>query len=272
MQATTTIPIENYILIDGSYFIYHRICSLTAWWKHAHPETPLVGETILENTVFMDKFESTFHDTLHNLAKNLGIESSQIIVARDCKRADIWRMELFPGYKGTRVRTPEQEAILRPLFQHVYARQMFQTARVLFHPRLEADDCIALSVKYLGNTDNKANIYIVASDKDYLQLTQDPRVKIFDLAFKNIALAKSSHDNGACDLFCKIVMGDTSDNISSVLKKCGPKTALKCWNDRAYFQDRLEKEGAQAKYELNQTLVDFKNIPALLAEEFYNDN
>ena len=67
-------------------------------------------------------------------------------------------------------------------------------------------------------------------------------------------------------------MGDISDNISSVLKKCGPKTALKCYNDPAYFAKEMEKQGATEKYELNKLLVDFNQIPALLVEEFLSSN
>jgi 5'-3' exonuclease len=63
-------------------------------------------------------------------------------------------------------------------------------------------------------------------------------------------------------------MGDPSDNIKSVLKKCGPKTALKCFNDREYFEERLKKENAYGLYELNTTLVDFDEIPQHYVDEF----
>ena len=63
-------------------------------------------------------------------------------------------------------------------------------------------------------------------------------------------------------------MGDNSDNISSVFKKCGPKTALKCYMDTEYFNAKLEKENAYKKYELNRLLVDFNCIPEKLQEEF----
>ena len=36
------------------------------------------------------------------LPKILSIENPTIIVAKDCKRENIWRMNMFPPYKATR--------------------------------------------------------------------------------------------------------------------------------------------------------------------------
>jgi 5'-3' exonuclease len=63
-------------------------------------------------------------------------------------------------------------------------------------------------------------------------------------------------------------MGDSSDNISSVLAKCGPKTAIKCYQNREYFESRMKKEDAYAKFEINQKMVDFNYIPQQLVDEF----
>lgn len=83
-------------------------------------------------------------------------------------------------------------------------------------------------------------------------------------AFKQISAGK----NGQEELFCKIVQGDNSDNIPAVLKKCGPKTAQKCYQNPDYFQERLNKENALEKYNLNKLLIDFNNIPSYLVEEY----
>jgi 5'-3' exonuclease len=48
-------------------------------------------------------------------------------------------------------------------------------------------------------------------------------------------------NNSDCNLFCKIVTGDKSDNIPSIFKKCGIKTALKYYNDKNLFEAQLEK-------------------------------
>ena len=135
---------------------------------------------------------------------------------------------------------------------------------ILENPHLEAYDCIALSI--LANKTSES-IYIITSDNDYMQLLNESQnIQIWNLAGKQISLDK----NGLKELFCKIVMGDVSDNIPAILKKCGPKTALKCFQNPTYFGERLQKENALEKRELNQLLIDFNNIPEYLKEEYLN--
>ena len=64
-------------------------------------------------------------------------------------------------------------------------------------------------------------------------------------------------------------MGDSSDNIPSVFPKCGAKTAQKCIDNPDFFQKKIDDNPKHIKqYELNKLLVDFKNIPYNLQEEF----
>ena len=134
---------------------------------------------------------------------------------------------------------------------------------------MEADDCIALSVKRVLEQYPDSTVYIITSDKDYLQLAE-PRIHIYNLGFKKITDQKSSTGSAEFDLFCKIVMGDISDNIPSVFPKCGPKTALKYYQDKEAFQTRLESSHAFiAQYNTNKKIIDFNEIPILLANEFF---
>jgi 5'-3' exonuclease len=111
-------------------------------------------------------------------------------------------------------------------------------------------------------------IYIITSDKDYLQL-KAPNVHLYNLAYKNIAENKSSTGDAQNDLEIKIIMGDTSDNIPSVFPKCGPKTAQKCIEDPEFFKKKMDNNPEYYKqYELNKILVNFNNIPENLVEEF----
>ena len=75
-----------------------------------------------------------------------------------------------------------------------------------------------------------------------------------------------------CDLFCKILTGDISDNIPSVFPKCGPKTAIKYFENRELLEKKLqESETYRTTYELNKKIIDFNNIPEELVEEFMNN-
>lgn len=249
------------IFIDGSYYCFHRYYSIQRWFKNAYPEIML--EDPSKNEVFVEKYKKTFVENLKSLRSKLDLpENAIIIVGKDCPRKNIWRMELYDKYKGTRDQTRTQH--IGGFFEMAYA-SLFQEAGVhttLYHERLECDDCIALAVKNIFPVET--NITIITSDRDYLQLATRPNIRIVDLSFKNFG---EGHDFKK-DLFCKIVMGDTSDNISSVLKKCGPKTALKCFENTEYFEQRMKKEDAYAKLQLNKTLVDFECIPEVHKEEF----
>ena len=68
-------------------------------------------------------------------------------------------------------------------------------------------------------------------------------------------------------------MGDISDNIPSVFPKCGPKTALKYFEDQVEFQKKLNSSDAfMSQYNTNKKIVDFNEIPVLLANEFFTNN
>jgi len=181
---------------------------------------------------------------------------------------------LFPNYKATRANGKEDGFMGGPFFKMVYAENLFiegGAKAILSHPTLEADDCVALSVKHVLQKYQDCNVYIITSDKDYLQLAE-PRVHIYNLGFKKITDQKSSTGSAECDLFCKIVMGDISDNIPSVFPKCGPKTALKYYQDQAAFQTRLQSSDAFiAQYNTNKKIVDFNEIPMLLKNELFTN-
>ena len=262
-------PNPVFIFVDGSYYNFYRYFALMQWWKNAHPE--IILDDPFQNSTFVEKFKKTHVENLKQISKKLKIPKTStpiLIVGKDCKRENIWRMELFPKYKGNR----NLEGFMGgPFFKMAYEEKLFQQGGVkaiLQHPKLEADDCIALSVKYLLSKYSECSIYIITSDKDYLQLNA-PNVKLYNLTYKNLAESKSSTGNPKNDVEIKIIMGDTSDNIPSVFPKCGPKTALKCIENHEFFKKKMsEKEEYYKQYELNKMLIHFDSIPQYLADEF----
>ena len=255
----------NFLLIDGSYFCFYRYYAICQWFKLSSKE---ILTNPIENKTFLDKFEKTFIEKFNDIAVKLNIENPITIVGKDCHRKDIWRMGLFPEYKANRTNNVFKGG---PIFKKVWDDNLFQKAGaklILKHPSLEADDCIAIMTKHIINTYDDANIWIITSDMDYLQLST-PQVKLYNLKFKDLTESKSCFKNAEKDLFCKIVSGDKSDGIPAVFKKCGIKTAEKYWNNRELFEQKLsENTAAQQQYELNRKIVDFKEIPQHLIEEF----
>jgi 5'-3' exonuclease len=268
-DITTMNP--TFIFVDGSYYNFYRYFALMQWWKNAYPDEPLDDPT--QNEKFVEKFKKTHVDNLLNMPKKLKISKDIkpiMIVGRDCKRENIWRNELFPQYKANRANGPEDGFMGGPFFKMAYDEELFikgGAKAILKHPKLEADDCIALSVKHLVNRYPQCHIYIITSDRDYLQLNAH-NVDLYNLTYKNIA-EKNSTGDAKNDLEIKIIMGDTSDNIPSVFPKCGPKTALKCIEDPEFFKKKMNDNPEYYKqYKLNQLLVNFNNIPENLVEEF----
>ena len=148
------------------------------------------------------------------------------------------------------------------------------TSQILFNHKLEADDCIALTVKYYMQHVNDYNIYIIGNDMDYLQLLQNDNIHFYNLKYQNLRNNKSFIDNSADkSLFCKILIGDKSDNLKPIINKCGIKTAINYYNKKDTFDDLLAKnKNCKDKYEQNRKLIDFNYIPSHLCDEFYNNN
>ena len=263
----------NIILIDISYYIFYRYYALHSWWKLAKPDEELVVP--FENEEFVEKFKKTFVEKINEIPKKLKIhkESFKFIVGKDCPRNTIWRHSLIK--KNSEMKEYKENRIYDDTFMggpfFKLGLELVQTMKIpiLSYETFEADDCIAISTKYLKQNPEH-NIYIIANDMDYLQL-HDKNVKIFDLKYKNLAENKKWSGDPKKDLFCKIVMGDKSDNINSIFKKCGIKTALKYYEDEKLFQDKLEQENVKELYEINKKLIDFNEIPQELQEKFLSN-
>jgi 5'-3' exonuclease len=258
---------NEYLIIDGSYFIFYRVTALLIWWKNAHKDTPI--DKPFENELFKKKYLETVESKIKELVKKNKLIDPTIIVGKDCKRNDIWRNNYIEKYKGTRV---DCKDTVGPFFKMTYEEKLFEKSGVnlvLYHPKLEADDCIALYTKHLIEKDPNVKIIIITSDKDYLQL-KNKNVTLLDLKFKDIT-EKNSFKNAEKDLFCKIILGDKSDNIPGIFKKCGIKTAEKYFDDKKLFNEQLEKEQASERFDLNSLLIDFNNIPENYRKDF-NEN
>lgn len=292
MNYTSKTPV--YIFIDGSYYCFYRYYALIQWCKHTNNEyinieenkNKLNNEDTLNNEDklnnedenlrknFIDKFQKVFINNLKNLPKKLKINLKEyepyLIIGKDCPQSKIWRNELLQSYKESRIKNNN----IGYFFKLVYNNELFikgGAKLILEHDNLEADDCIALYVKYLNQKNSDNLIYIITSDRDYLQLN-NKNVNIYNLSFKNICCVnKNTTGDPKKDLKIKIIMGDKSDNIPPIFKKCGIKTALKCINDESYFSKRItENIEILRNYERNEKLVNFDFIPENYKNDFIN--
>jgi 5'-3' exonuclease len=256
----------NFILIDGSYYIFYRYHALRIWWGLAKKE----GETddYCNNPRFIAKFRETFTAKIQEIQTRLKLDQSILFIGKDCPRKEIWRNKHIENYKSGRGDTDPN---IKKLFEMVYHENLFIESGaklILSYPELEADDCLAITTKHIVETQPEANVWIITSDMDYLQLA-DERVHIIDLKYRNLTDSKNCFNDSKKDLFCKIVAGDKSDNIPSVLPRCGIKTASKLYENKELFQERLTiTNGAREIYERNKLIIDFDRIPHELINEF----
>ena len=137
-----------------------------------------------------------------------------------------FRDDLFPEYKGTRAKMPED---LRPQMERI--RQIVDSFNI---PRLEmegyeADDVLGSLSRHLAS--QGFGVKIITGDRDLLQLVDD-RILV-NLPGKSIADAKDYFPKDVVELFgvkpeqvvdYKALVGDKSDNIPGVAG-IGEKTA-----------------------------------------------
>ena len=263
----------TYILLDTSYFIFYRYYALINWWKLAMPEVPL-GNPI-QNEEFVSKFTKTCIDKIKEMPKKLKLKlklkknnknnNIKIIASLDCPRQDIWRNTIYDNYKETRIY--DSDFLGSPFFKLGINIIKDMNISTFHHKYLEADDINALICKHLLNKYDNIKIYIIASDMDYLQLVSE-KVTIMTLQYKDISTSKHCSGNAEFDLFNKIIMGDKSDNISSVFKKCNHSALVTYYNDKTLFEEQLKLQGCEETYKRNKKLIDFNEIPEDLVVDF----
>lgn len=282
--------VKNYLFIDGSYYVFYRFHSLLNWYKLSHPEEDLEEslKNPFENEEFKNKYFNLFKEKLQEIPKKLKLEEAYIYIGKDCPRKEIWRHKYIDGYKATRV--VETNKNPREFFKYVYENNIFEESlmgitngkrskiniipkevKLLSCNSLEADDCIALMVNnIIENEIEDYKITIITGDLDYLQLVKNEKIELLNASLKPLKTEKNSLGCYKKDLLLKIIAGDKSDNIESIVSRCGKKTALSIVNDETgkELEMLLKFDAVRNRFERNKLIIDFDEIPEELKEEF----
>lgn len=256
------------LFIDLSYFVFYRYYAVLGWYRKSLDGESVSVCDLMQDETFVEKYKKLFERELCRLVKVYKIDSwNRVFLIKDCCREDIWRNELYPEYKSTRV--DKTDSFNRDVFKMTY-NQLLPVLleklgfNVFCHPRLEADDIIALMCKGVLEVDRNAHVVVITNDNDYVQLDG---VELKNLQGKDLAVRVGCVDAGRY-LKQKIILGDKSDNIPSIMKKVGPKTAEKLVASQEQFDAFMRKHPeALRHYELNRRLMDFDCIPDHLKEE-----
>ena len=261
---------ENPILfIDMSYYIFYRFYALRNWYKRSQEEE-LDVENVMKNELFIKKYHKLFIENIKKIQKKHKIEDALVIMAKDCRRYDIWRNKFYEEYKQNR---DEKNKTFNPdIFIYTYEDIVPElkelNIKILECENAEGDDIIATLKKKFRNQYEEKPIYIITNDHDYLQLF-DNNTYIYNLQGLNLRTKSRGEE---IDLKLKILQGDVSDNISSIfLKKISKNKILEFVYDNEKLEDYLkENKESLELYNRNKLLIDFDMIPENIKETIIN--
>ena len=240
---------EKFAVLDGSSLFFRAFYAL---------QLPPNARGIHTNAVH------GFAMMLVKLLKELA--PTQIVIAFDKSRTT-FRTALYPDYKGTRDKTPEELIAQIPLL-----RELAQTLGI---PFLELDDYEADDI--IGTLATQAaeggtETVVVTGDRDALQLIRDgltvvlTKKGISDTRAYDTAVFEEEYGFAPIRLIdMKGLMGDSSDNIPGV-PGVGPKTATKLLLAYGTIENVLDHAAEVSGKKLSASLVEYRD-QALLSKQ-----
>ncbi|WP_294158025.1 DNA polymerase I [uncultured Selenomonas sp.] len=201
---------KRFVILDGSSLFFRAFFAIP-------PLTAPTGE--YTNAIF--GFATMFLKLVEEL------QPDELVIAFD-KSRHTFRTELYPDYKGTRSKTPDELKSQIPLLEE-FAGALGVT--FLEKDNYEADDIIGTLATQAAAAGYEA--MVVTGDRDALQLVR-PNLRVL-MTKKGITDLKSYDEATFTEEYqmppiklidLKGLMGDTSDNIPGV-PGVGPKTATK---------------------------------------------
>jgi DNA polymerase-1 len=190
-----------------------------------------------------------------------------VAIAFDGPRGDLLRTKVYPAYKSTRAKMPDE---MRVQLDDIRAVTEGFGIRIVESETAEADDVIgALAVQ---GRDAGMEVFLVTGDKDFLQLVDD-RIKLWNLRSSTskpeiLDAAAAEAKWGVpparmVDLLA--LMGDSSDNIPGV-PKVGQKTAVELLTEFGSLDAVLANAEQVKKPSIRTTLLENRD-QALLSRQ-----
>ncbi len=260
---------NNIILIDSSYYVFHRYFATYRWFSFQNIDVSV--DDIVNNEVFITAFYKHINNDIKKICKKWNTNKDNIVFCVDCQRTEIWRNDIYNTYKATRTQKTNFNKKIFIIFNEYINSLNFQ---YISQDRLEGDDVIYLSQKMIKSQlevlkNTNINIIIITNDNDFLQLV-DKQVHVYNMQFKE--LMKRGYNDPKIDLLFKAIYGDKSDNIPKIGSGITKEKALMLSNMQDDERDNYIKEcGYQDKFILNMMLISFENIPKEYTEKFSNN-
>ena len=173
------------------------------------------------NKVFINKFKETFFKSVNQLQFNNKISETNTLYVIDSPFSNNWRHDIIESYKGNRSTSHKKNKFNNWDILEFVKKDLLTDKNTYMIEGLEADDVVALLVKNIkrhDKTNRKFKYYIVATDKDYLQLCND-RTFLIDIKGKYINDRELKNKTNLRFLIEKILLGDKSDFIKPCFMK-----------------------------------------------------
>lgn len=279
---------KTLILIDTSYTSFYRFFATLKWMSMSQPDEYKEHKTNKkydwsQNKTFIEKYEKMYLESIEKLVKKKIMKNSNIIFCMDSSRNTLWRTEIDSKYKGDRADL-SLKTDFKPTFQYTYDEiipkilEKNNNIRALKVDKCEADDIIAVITMEEKKKNPNREIIIVSGDNDFLQLGR-PNVRFINYKIKKFV--EYTEEEAKLLLHEKILLGDKSDNIESILpndkkvltasKKKELLTNISKFNE--YVKDNKKLLDA---YTYNKKMIDFNYIPKKyydkMSEEYYKLN
>lgn len=194
--------------------MFYRVTATASWWRHSHEGLPNPDDQDNpELAEFLEALERHYTKHLDKISKNTGVPVDQMIVARDCPLATIWRRQHYEGYKAKRLESDKGVSTYGPYIKHLNGKYLDKFRCVLRVDQAEADDIIGTLVRYYKFTQPETPLIIIANDSDYNQLMRYDGIRIYNPKGDKWVEC----DDPADALAEKIRRGDSSDEIPAGL-------------------------------------------------------
>ena len=147
MNIITLTKNNNIVLIDCSYYVFHRYFATMRWYKFQKNFPEIIIDKITENELFINAFYKHINNDMKKICKQWKTTINNIILCNDCLRCDIWRNDIYDKYKATRSQKPTFNKNIFSIFNEYVNKKL--EMKNIYSDRLEGDDIVYLTHKYL---------------------------------------------------------------------------------------------------------------------------
>jgi len=265
---------KNIILIDTSYSIFYRYYATIRWYSFAFKEDyeKIKNNQIynwFDNKIFIEKYEKMFLESLIKLLKKKIFKNSNIFFCIDSPKENLWRTKILGSYKNNRLLKINDSLNIKYFFTYTYniiipnLIKIYTNINIIKIDNIEADDIIGIISLYIKKNNLNYKIYLLSSDKDFYQLGYK---NISFINFKSKIELTLSIEDAKKELNKKIIFGDKSDCIPSIIKK-RIKNKIDLLDNENLLEEYLNNNiESKKQYEINKKMIDFNFIP----NEYFN--